>query len=589
MKNLKVFAVAAMMLAALVSCKKNDSPAEPEPKPPVELDNAIEYNGTVTEIKSRFVDMETGVIYLVSREGVTSAGQLDGVNDEYVSILPGDDVESDTNVYEMDFAAVPAGFEMRYVKDGETVLDISETSYDIVSEGSLTVTMIVEEGAETVTGIIEFSMTLSGDVEFRGNASVVLDMSDEPSLYPENDMTFVVDGEESAVGTAAVEDFEGYVMFTVTPEPDAGLFNDIYDGGYDYIQLLILPEFLNQDMDVLTESAVIYGYRGSDQTELSITPGSGRELLDSGYVRIDHEDGTEEYVLYMSLNFTGGPSVGVNATGMMTGDTPQEGSTITVNGDTQPVRASFYLDMDGFVYLYFTSADIEYFGEIEDAVGYFGLVLSEDDLTGNEFDITATDKYFYLFYVDNMTGEMPEATSDDDPLEASGTVSVERSASDPEQFVARITVAFGDGTEVSLDFDGACLSVDYVPEEPNEFTYMGVTESIQSVLVDKSGGALWEIWVSAAPGLDTVADFEDDGAIHITAPEEAFNCGAGVGFSTFKDTMKFEYDGRTWQYQEDGSVMGTLEVSLEGDQITLDFTTYGDLSGHFAGTATVVE
>ena len=37
MKNLKVFAVAAMMLAALVSCKKNDSPAEPEPKPPVEL------------------------------------------------------------------------------------------------------------------------------------------------------------------------------------------------------------------------------------------------------------------------------------------------------------------------------------------------------------------------------------------------------------------------------------------------------------------------------------------------------------------------------------------------------------------------
>ena len=105
MKNLKVFAVAAMMLAALVSCKKNDSPAEPEPKPPVELDNAIEYNGTVTEIKSRFVDMETGVIYLVSREGVTSAGQLDGVNDEYVSILPGDDVESDTNVYEMDFAA----------------------------------------------------------------------------------------------------------------------------------------------------------------------------------------------------------------------------------------------------------------------------------------------------------------------------------------------------------------------------------------------------------------------------------------------------------------------------------------------------
>ena len=67
MRSLTGFAVTVMMLAAFVSCKKND-PVEPEPQPPVELDNAIEYNGTVTEIKSRFVDMETGVIYLVSRE-----------------------------------------------------------------------------------------------------------------------------------------------------------------------------------------------------------------------------------------------------------------------------------------------------------------------------------------------------------------------------------------------------------------------------------------------------------------------------------------------------------------------------------------
>ena len=588
MRSLTGFAVTVMMLAAFVSCKKNDQ-VEPEPQPPVELDNAIEYNGTVTELKSRFVDFEAGVMYLVAQEGVTSAEQLASGNMEYVSIIPGEDVDSELQTAEIDLTDLPAGFEMSYHKDGSEIVSISASHPDAVSEGTMTISIkIMDEDTENVSAEVEFSAVLSDGVVFRGNAVVESTVYEE-NLYPENDMTFVVDGEESAVGTAAVENFEGYVMFTVTPEPDAGLFNDIYDAGFDYIQVLILPQYLNQDLDVMSESVTIYGWRSSDETYLSISPDGGRDLLTSGAVRIDGSETDGEYTLYMRLDFVGGHYVGVHASGIMTGDAPGEGSTISVNGDTKPVRASFYLVEDGLAMLYFTSAEVYYFDEMMDnAASWFSVTVDESVLGAGEIDITSTDAYFMLYYMDNMTGEA--LYIDPETLQGgSGTINVSRDSSDPEHFTAEVSAAFGNGTEIVVEFDGSCVSVDYVPEKPNELTYMDVTAPIESVLVDKSNGGLWEIWVSWTAGLETVSEFEADEALHITAPEEAFNCGYGVGFSTFKDTMKFEFGSRTWQWQEDGSVLGTLEVYLEGDQMTLDFTTYGDLSGHYAGTAIIVE
>ena len=443
---------------------------------------------------------------------------------------------------------------MSYHKDGSDIVSISASHPDAVSEGTMTISIkIMDEETENVSAEVEFSAVLSDGVVFRGNAVVESTVYEE-NLYPENDMTFVVDGEESAVGTAAVENFEGYVMFTVTPEQDAGLFNDIYDAGFDYIQVLILPQYLNQDLDVMSESVTIYGWRSSDETYLSISPDGGRDLLTSGAVRIDGSETDGEYTLYMRLDFVGGHYVGVHASGIMTGDAPGEESTISVNGDTKPVRASFYLVEDGQAMLYFTSAEVYYFDEMMDnAASWFCVTVDESVLGAGEIDITSTDAYFMLYYMDNMTGEAlyidPETLQGE-----SGTINVSRDSSDPEHFTAEVSAAFGNGTEIVVEFDGSCV-----------------------------------IWVSWTAGLETVSEFEADEALHITAPEAAFNYGAGVGFSTFKDTMKFEFDGRTWQWQEDGSVLGTLEVYLEGDQITLDFTTYGDLSGHYAGTAIIVE
>lgn len=586
MKTTILPAAIAAMLSLFFSCGQ-DGPVEPEI--PAELDNAIEYNGRITALGSRFVDPDDGMIHLVAQEGVTSAAELQDLDCGYVSIDTGADSWLGADVVEIDLTSLPSGFSLTYIDDGAVIVNVSAANPGAVVSGGLT--FRADAGAESVSlsGTLDFSVTLADGNVLRGNALLPEVREDEggESAYPEEPMTFTVDGVSSPVGTAAVENYDGYVMFTVTPQPDAGLFSDIYDAGYDYIQLLLLPGYLNEELDVLDSPAVIYGWRSSDGTVLSITPDGGRGLLESGTVRIDFDGASGDYTLYMHLDFAAGPEVGVHAVGQMTGEAPEEGSTISINGDVKPVRASFYIVEDGTVMLSFTSAEVYYFDEmVENAVRWFSVSVDESLLGAGDIDISSEDSYFMLCLMDNMTGEFLMAESGM-PDGASGVLNVSRDASDPEHFTVSVSVAFGNGTTVVVDFDGPCVSADYVPEEPNELTYMGVTETIESVLVDKTGGALWEIWVSTESGLDTVADFECAGSVHITVPEAAFNYGDAVGFSTFKDTMKFEYDGKTWQY-DGGNTLGSLEVSLDGDQIALDFTTYGDLSGHYEGTAVIV-
>lgn len=313
------------------------------------------------------------------------------------------------------------------------------------------------------------------------------------------------------------------------------------------------------------------------------------DMLESGTMRLNYDEASGEYTLLMAMTFTDGKKVGVNVSAIMSDPAPEEGNTITINNEQMPIRAQFYMDdEEGNVYLYFTSAKIYYFGEIEKAEDYFCIVLNEDDLTGNEFDITNTDKTFSIFYMNQRPGEESASMADNTALDgATGTVSVSRSASDPTQFTADIAVAFGDGNSVAVNFEGTCLSVDYVPDQPevaNEFSCFGATEAIKSILVDQSDAEIWHIYLTATPGLTTVDEFVADWAFHITAPAEAFD-GEPAGFSSYKEILKFEYDGNTWQYPG----TGTLIVSLDGDELELDFTTYGDVEGHYSGTAVVVK
>jgi len=408
----------------------------------------------------------------------------------------------------------------------------------------------------------------------------------DASGYPEKDMTFVVNGVETQIGSAYAFSMNGYVVMMASP--DKVEFEELFSGDHEYIQVSLLPQDMNRDIDLKTETIQIYvldlesGYIGP----------LDNEMYESGKTKIVYDESTNEYTLLVSLAFPDGTEVGVNASAIMDEPVPEEGSTITVNGTKEPVRAAFYDDPgNGTISLYFTSAAIGYFEEINLAYEYFFVALDEDDLTGGEFDITNTTKKFTVFYVNQRPDEESSIYFTDDDLDgAQGTINVSRNATSPEQFSAYINVTFGDKTSVIVDFEGTCLSTGYKPEEPvksNEFVCFGSTEQIKSILVDKSDDAIWHIYLTATPGLDTVDAFVSDWAFHITAPSEAFD-GDTYGFSTYKDILKFEYDGNTWQFSNNDT--GSITATLEDGHLELDFMANGgEVTGHYSGTAVIVE
>ena len=404
------------------------------------------------------------------------------------------------------------------------------------------------------------------------------------SVYPQTPMTFTVNGEEIPVGMAFADPFDEYVLFTATPDASVNSYEDAVSADdIEYLQVMLLPQYIGRDIDLVKEPQGVYCWDNETQTT-EIYP----EILTSGTARMNFNEETGEYTLLMALEFTDGTKVGVNASAVMSGETPDEGNTITIDGKPNPLRAAFYLENSGQTYLYFTRSEVYTFDEMmEMAVEYFYMILDDSAMTGEEIDMTSTDRYFWLGFTDQANGTQSDATSED-LAGATGTFSAKKTGDGTYEVTA--SVKFGDGKEVSVEFSGKCVSVDYQPEEPNQFTYGGYSQKIKSALVDKSDPDIWHIYLSEVGGLETVGEFEEMCPVHITAPAEGFNIGDGIGFSTYKDgSLKFEYEGETWQWADDGSMTGSLEAYLEGDMLEVDFTTYGDLSGHYSGTAVIVE
>ena len=576
----KFFKFAACMLAfgaLAAACQK------PAGTPDVDdpLVNAIEYAGVRADIETVLVDVTTGTLYFTTEEGVRSLDEL--AEAEYVTYTAGDNAEGSLDgVFETSLTNLPEGFVFAYYKGGEQVLQLTSEDHSAITEGTLKLTVDMENGE---SGNVDFDMTLVSGDTFRGNIDVVADelviVLPEPPVtgpeYPENDMTIVLDGESIPVAKAFLETFSGYFMFTATPDASAESYEDILERGLDYVQALLLPGQLVKDLEVSESGVIVYGsIEGLALDPYSVT-GTGR---------LDYDEVSGEGTLKLALVNADGAEIGVNATAVMSTPAPDD-NTISVDGVSQPVRAAFYLAEGGVTALYFTSAAVDTFDEMaESAVDYFCIMVPDSDLTGEAIDLGNASEGTYLMYVNNANEEQLEAVTGDAGVSASYSLK----KTGDEEYAAVVSVSFADGTEVSVDFEGSCVSVDYVPEIPNEFTYDGMTESIQSALVDSSDPDIWHIWLSSTGGLEEPGEFEDPSSesIHITAPAKAFN-GEPCGFSTYKELLKFEYAGQTWTYKEGDSAVGTLTVSLEDGYLTVDFTNYDNFSGHYSGPAVVVE
>ena len=240
--------------------------------------------------------------------------------------------------------------------------------------------------------------------------------------YPQTAMTFTVNGEEIPVGKAFADPFNEYVLFTATPDASVNSYEDAVGADdIEYLQVMLLPQYIGRDINLIEEPQSIYCRDNETQTSEI-----GPEILTSGTARMNFNEETGEYTLLMALEFTDGTKVGVNASAVMSGETPDEGNTITIDGKPNPLRAAFYLEDSGQTYLYFTRSEVYTFDEMaEMALEYFYVILDDSAMTGEEIDITTTDKYFWIGFTDQVNGTQSDATSED-LGGATGTVSAKK-------------------------------------------------------------------------------------------------------------------------------------------------------------------
>lgn len=586
MKNIYRIAASLTVLGSVVfSCQKPAGPGEDG----TPLDNAIEFAGEQTPLQTVLVDVASSNLYFAADAGVKTIEELEGR--DYVLLNTGDST-SESEVFETSLTDVADGFVLAYCKAGEEVVRISSDDHSAITEGTLKAVLDLDGG---ISCTLDFSMTLVSGETFRGNMTfsaddLVLVIPDGPVdppapevEYPAKPMTFTVNGEESPIGKVFVDTFEEYILVTMTPDASVESYEEAVTGDdIEYLQFMTLPSALNKDIDLIAEPQNIYCWDNETETT-AIYAGEGGNLV-AGKARLDFNEETGEAVLKLAMELSDGTIVGAYAEGVLSGPAPEDSGTITVNGETDPVRAAFYMVDGDYTALYFTRSEVYYFDEMyESARDYLCIMLPSSCFDGEEMSLAdVSDPNAMIIYKDNLGGN-ESIVYGGDASDATFTVSNTAEG----EYSAVISVTFDDKTSVSVNYTGVFVPYDYVPEEPNEFTFNGETQSIQSALVDKSDAEIWHIYLSPVGGLEYVSEFEDpyNDSVHITAPAEAFNIGYGVGFSTYKDILKFEYAGNTWQYDD----MGTLEVYLDGNSLTVDFTTYGDLKGHYSGTSVIVE
>lgn len=397
--------------------------------------------------------------------------------------------------------------------------------------------------------------------------------------------TVVVNGEERTLTAVFVEEYSGVLMVTATDAEGAESFEWLVDNEKEYIQLLAMPSLYNREFDVMTETDVFSVFSMYEDAPLYDGAGPGvTEGLESGKCRLDFDGENAE--LFADLKLADGSSISVRAKGVFTGEQPVEENYIIRNDDKNPLRAAFYSVEDGLGMFYFTPADIDYFDEIEMASYYVCVILYESMVNdGTTVDVSVpadpSTGYYEIYYVDNATGDVRIVPSGGED----GSFTISRGSGSEASFNAVFDVKFAEDLSVSFEYHGEMTDMNAVPAKENQFVFDGNTYPLSSVVVDAASEP-WTIWLSSQAGINTVDGMASADPVKITAPSEAFN-GESVGFSTYKNTLAFEYGGNVWNYGS--GALGTLTVSLDGDAITLEFTDYEGFNGYFSGTCTVLK
>ena len=132
-KIFKLAAVLSAFCALSVSCEKRDGHGESD----APLENAIEFAGVRSEIRTVLVDVPTNTYYFTTEAGVSTLEELEGT--EYMTLSVGEEVYMpDDGTLSVDLTDMPEGLGFGYFRGGERILKLNSEMHDAISEGSLT-------------------------------------------------------------------------------------------------------------------------------------------------------------------------------------------------------------------------------------------------------------------------------------------------------------------------------------------------------------------------------------------------------------------------------------------------------------------
>lgn len=378
--------------------------------------------------------------------------------------------------------------------------------------------------------------------------------------------TFYVDGTVTEVGSKVLGEMSGYVYLAATPTPGLTTIDEVMSEE-DFMYVLVSPSQIGTEFDVMTESAAFTisgAWTGvSDYFAIAVDT---YDDVESGTCLVE-QTGENAYSFSFLATLADGTVIGMLADGIL--EEEVNNNTITVDGVTKILRSAFYTVEGGMHMLYVSAGDVETFDEMQEkALQYVYVIVPDKYADGQVIDLE-TNMEVMVGMIDNVTYGYYMPTEGTLKLTCTGTGAYELTMSG-----AKMTDPYADDQPILLvdvEYAGTAYSVDYAPEKKNEIVYNGETLAISGAEIVKTSASVWTIKLSV--GNKTVS---------IVMPSSCFGTEYNAyGFSQYPDTMEIAYDGKVWNNRNGDT--GTVSLALVGNELELNFTTYGELSGYYKG------
>lgn len=324
------------------------------------------------------------------------------------------------------------------------------------------------------------------------------------------------------------------------------------------------------------------------------------DLSDNGYadgtIKVDLTDGQVSVTVGFTPNGDGTAFM-ASYTGAYATDA-QDTNLFNVDTESNQTKAAFYKvnEDEATVDLYLTIAPIDDAKKFEDCRQTVHLTVPYSALWSGAFDITG-DTDFKLDFT-AAYGDEKYSFSKGNVGNATGTINVTMQSEG--SYAVDINID-GFGHSLRVVYGGEWMPYDL--STPNAYAWQnGESVQLRSAVVAHANG-LYTVYLSQREGVTTVAGMADADIVAVT-PEEYLNDGL-KGFSGDETRAKISItcDGVTYCQANTTNggdnalgMGGNVNLQLSGDQLAIDFALFNiykysnaNLSGHFEGTATVVE